>query len=67
MNPLLAGIILCSGGIVVCVKMFADSFKGSESNFKYDTVTDLRLRRKLFDDKTYKNNNTFRSNGTKGI
>ena len=67
MSSLLLLDILAIGGVVVCVKALIDSFKGEEDNFKYDTVTDLRLKRKAFNDKNYKNKNTYKNNGTKGI
>ena len=65
MNPYSLGIVLCSGGIVVCFKALFDSFKG-EDNFKYDTVTDLRIKRKIFNDKHYKNSVT-KGGNSKGI
>lgn len=67
MNPLMLVMVFCGGGIVVCIKAFADTLKTEGENFKFDTVTDLRLRRKFFNDKHYKNNTTNRNSGGKGI
>ena len=66
MNLLLLLDILAISGSVVCVKALLDSFKGEGEKFKYDTVTDLRLKRKAFNDSKYKNIHN-KNNGAKGI
>ena len=70
MNPLLLLDIACIGGIVTLSKILYDSFKNpdgaSPKRIKFDTVTDLRLKRKAFNDKNYKND-SYKSRGSKGI
>ena len=45
-------IILIISVIIALIKALIDDIKGK--GFKFDTVTDLRLKRKNFNDKTYK-------------
>lgn len=65
MNTLVLCEILGGSLAVVIGKAIYDHSKGTDY-IKYDTVTDLRLKRKLFNDKTYKTkDNSTRT--TKGI
>ena len=61
-------IVTCSSGIVVLSKMLYDSFKEtSEKQFKFDTITQYKLKDKAFEKKTYQMPNQTGQRNKNGI
>lgn len=60
--------VIAFGGasLIVAVKVIKDKFNPS-SKFKYDKVTDLRLKRKNYNDLKYKSTNGKTTRPTSGI